>query len=144
MCRRAFTLVLRDGQRLLTYLLLTNQCFPCLIQTNRGIQTKRTIKTPPILYERPHNYDWSIRACLVVQKEDEKKGCKQTNQQTIIDISLTYFYQFILAAQNVIDLNQINIQRQLMVYYESYFYFHDDGDSVSNLIFIILMRKNIV
>ena len=31
------------------------------------------------LYEWPNNYDWSIRACLVVQKEDGKKGYKQTN-----------------------------------------------------------------
>ena len=26
----------------------------------------------PILYERPHNYDWSIRVC------NGKKACKQT------------------------------------------------------------------
>ena len=29
---------------------------------------------PPILYERSHNYDWSID-----QYEDEKKAWKQTN-----------------------------------------------------------------
>ena len=27
---------------------------------------------------RLHNYDWSIRTCLVYQQEDEKKGFKQT------------------------------------------------------------------
>ena len=27
--------------------------------------------TPPILYECPHNYDLSVRPCLVAQKEDE-------------------------------------------------------------------------
>ena len=34
---------------------------------------------PPILYARSYNYVWSIRACLVDQWEDGKKGCKQTN-----------------------------------------------------------------
>ena len=42
--------------------------------------------TPLILYERPHNHDWSIWTSLVGQWEDGKKGCKQTNQQKIIDI----------------------------------------------------------
>ena len=40
-----------------------------------------------ILYERLHNNDWSIRAWLVYQYEYRKKGCKQTDQQTIIDIN---------------------------------------------------------
>ena len=32
--------------------------------------------SPQILYERPHNYDWSVRPSLVAQKEDGKKACK--------------------------------------------------------------------
>ena len=32
--------------------------------------------TPPIW---PQNYGWSIRACLIDQYEDGKKGCKQIN-----------------------------------------------------------------
>ena len=54
---------------------------------NRGI-------TPPILYKRLRNYDWSISNSLVNQQEDEKKGGKRTNQQTIIDKGFqlnTYF-----------------------------------------------------
>ena len=38
-----------------------------------------------ILGVRPHNYDWSIMACLVDQQEDGEKACKQTYQQAIID-----------------------------------------------------------
>ena len=37
---------------------------------------------PSILY-LSHNYNWSTRACLVDEKEDLKKGCKQTNKQYI-------------------------------------------------------------
>ena len=43
--------------------------------------------TPRILYNRPHNYDWLIKACLVYQQEEGKKGHEQTNQQTIIEIN---------------------------------------------------------
>jgi hypothetical protein len=35
--------------------------------------------TPPILYERPHNYHSSFRTFLVDQLEDGEKGYKQTN-----------------------------------------------------------------
>ena len=40
------------------------------------------------MYDWPHNYDWSIKSCLANKQEDGKKGCKQTNQQTIVDILL--------------------------------------------------------
>ena len=46
-------------------------------------------KVPPILKKRSHNYHWPIRSYLVEQQEEGKKGCKQTNPQTIIDILLT-------------------------------------------------------
>ena len=29
--------------------------------------------------EQPHNYYWSIRACVLDQEEDGKKDYKQTN-----------------------------------------------------------------
>ena len=33
----------------------------------KNIKDHSTPITPPILYERSHTYDWSIRACLVDQ-----------------------------------------------------------------------------
>ena len=35
---------------------------------------------PPILYERPNNHNWFIRACLVpIGRRDGNKACQQTN-----------------------------------------------------------------
>ena len=42
--------------------------------------------SPPIFFERPH--DQSIKASLVDKQGDGKKGCKQTNKQTVNGISL--------------------------------------------------------
>ena len=40
------------------------------------------------MYERHHNYHWSIKAYLAEHYKDGKKGCKQTNFHTNNDILL--------------------------------------------------------
>ena len=51
------------------------------IQYNRevikkNIEDQQDQITPTILYERSHNHHWSIKAFLVYQLEDGKKGYK--------------------------------------------------------------------
>ena len=66
-----------------------------------------------ILGVQPHNYDWSIMACLVDQQEDGEKACKQTYQQAIIE---TFYFNklsgnsfvYMLPSRLPIDQDQCN------------------------------------
>ena len=86
MCRRAFDLVYRG-------------------EGNREGESSRWPKIID-LSAIDKCFSWYIQTNRGIKTKRTKL---EINQQTIIDISLIYFYQFIWAAQNVLDLNQINI-----------------------------------